>query len=71
MERDIDSLYFAYKPAAGHLEGCPRRGTDLWDGPQFIFSLINITLASRNAGIEPGASCSQSRSVPAPDQRKW
>lgn len=29
--RTIEALYFGYQPAAGHLDGCPRRGSDTWD----------------------------------------
>jgi hypothetical protein len=27
----IEALYFGYRPVAGHLDGCPRRGTDTWE----------------------------------------
>lgn len=30
-ERDIDALYLEYRPAAGHLEGCPLHGTGMWE----------------------------------------
>jgi len=37
MGRDIDSLYFAYKSAAGHIEGCPRHGTDVWEVSYYTY----------------------------------
>ena len=31
ISHHIDALYFDYQPVAGHLEDCPRHGTDVWD----------------------------------------
>lgn len=28
---DISALYFGFGPVAGHCEGCPMRGTDVWE----------------------------------------
>ena len=33
--KSIDDLYFRFRPVAGHLEGCPRCGTDVWEVTRF------------------------------------
>jgi hypothetical protein len=34
--RDIDSLYFGYRPVAGHFEHCSRHGTDVFEVTTFV-----------------------------------
>jgi hypothetical protein len=34
MSHNIDTLYFGYQPAAGHMEECPRYGSDVWEVTQ-------------------------------------
>ncbi len=31
LAKNIDALYFDYRPVAGHLEGCRFHGTDVWE----------------------------------------
>jgi hypothetical protein len=33
--KTINELYFGYSPAAYHIQGCPRHGTDTWDVTRF------------------------------------
>lgn len=35
--RDIDSLYFGHASVAGHFEGCPRRGTDVFEVTRYTY----------------------------------
>ncbi len=35
--QNIDDLYFRYDSVAGHAEGCPRRGTDVWETTRFTW----------------------------------
>jgi hypothetical protein len=41
LAKSIDALYFGYKPAAGHLEGCRWRGTDMWEVTRHTWLSIN------------------------------
>jgi hypothetical protein len=55
----IDSLYFDYRPAAGHLESCLRRGTDAWEVTRHVSrsygdddkSEVTIRLACHDCGV--------------------
>lgn len=56
--RGIDALYFEYRPAAGHLEQCPRHGTDLWEVTRFTWesysgdkSEVTTRLACHDCGV--------------------
>jgi hypothetical protein len=56
--RGVDALYFEYQPAAGHLEGCPRRGTDVWEVTRFRWESysgdkteITVRLACFECGV--------------------
>ncbi len=31
LAKNIDALYFGYRPVAGHAEDCSRHGTDVWE----------------------------------------
>jgi hypothetical protein len=37
LAQSISSLYFMYQAVAGHAEGCPRAGTDLWEATRFTW----------------------------------
>jgi hypothetical protein len=36
ITHNIDDLYFRYRSVAGHLEGCSRRGTDVWETTRYV-----------------------------------
>jgi hypothetical protein len=35
MYHNISTLYFAYRPVAGHMPSCSRAGTDIWEAADF------------------------------------
>lgn len=35
LAKGMHALYFDYRPAAGHAEGCSRRGTDIWEATRY------------------------------------
>jgi hypothetical protein len=58
ISKNIDDLYFRYRPVAGHLEDCPRYGTDVWevtrftgDGPGGERRETTIRYACRQCGV--------------------
>ena len=36
ITHNIDDLYFRYRSVAGHLEGCSRRGSDVWEVTRYV-----------------------------------
>jgi hypothetical protein len=59
LGKDIDALYFDYKPAAGHLPDCRLAGMDLWEVTRFTWvnswdeatSETTIRLACHECGV--------------------
>lgn len=37
LGQSIGSLYFQFRPVAGHLAGCSREGTDVWESTRFTW----------------------------------
>jgi hypothetical protein len=58
LAKSISALYFGYRPAAGHLEGCRYRGTDMWEVTRHIWESFGgkrceetIRLACHECGV--------------------
>jgi hypothetical protein len=58
ISHSIDGLYFDYQPLAGHAEGCPRHGTDVWETTRHVWSSFSgdktettIRVACRSCGV--------------------
>ena len=56
--KNIDALYFGYRPVAGHLEGCRFHGSDLWEVTRHTWesfrgetSEVMIRLACHDCGV--------------------
>lgn len=60
LARHIDTLYFGYRPVAGHMENCSRRGTDIWEVTRYVEDVpewsnreaeVTLRLACHECGV--------------------